>query len=283
MLGLAAYGATKAYLYYRAEQRFDTLIAALRPVAEVHYQGVSASVFGDISLLGLELQARGGMPVRVQRLTISDYLPGPAFPRRIRVRAAGMSAPAAELSRWLSRLADMQSTPLPPRLRGALVDLPALGYEQLHGEAWFALDQDPDRGLHAQLGWAVPGAGRLDMQLNMLGVTPLELLGLLPTSGRFEAFTAEYRDASYVPRVVRRLAKREGESADAVRASVMKALVATGWLPDDGNRAAVAAFLADPGRLQVRLQPYRPVALSRLQYYRAEDLPAVLDLRVSAR
>ncbi len=91
MLALAAYGATKAYLYYRAEQRFDALLSSLRPVVEAHYDGVSASLFGDISLLGLELRPQAGEPARIERLTVADYLPGAAFPRRIRVHAAGVS------------------------------------------------------------------------------------------------------------------------------------------------------------------------------------------------
>ena len=146
MLGLATYGATKAYLYYRAEQRFDTLIATLRPMLDVRYEGVSASVFGDISLHGLEVQAGGGPPARVERLTVSDYVPGAAFPRRIRVHAWGVSVSAREASRWLAPLADARGRALPAALRSALTQLPALGYERLHGEVWFELEQDPAHG-----------------------------------------------------------------------------------------------------------------------------------------
>ncbi len=56
----------------------------------------------------------------------------------------------------------------------------------------------------------------------------------------------------------------------------------TAWLGDTENREAVPAFLAARGVAGATATD-RPVALSRLQYYRARDLPAVLNLQISGR
>ncbi len=288
MLILAAYGAVKASMYFHARYRVNLLLAPLARAAKVDYGDVTVSLFGPVGITDLSVVDReNGARLTVEKTVVHDfeYERRELLPRRLYITLDGVHVDGTLLRearrtppQWIER------SGFETVYRDGL-NLAALGYNELLANVELDWHYDPIAG-EANVRYHLDAEDMGDLELNMAvaGVAPGDLRRGMPGLS-FRSASFRYEDASFVRRLMAKEAERHHQAtaayqqglANAVETDLLNHEVAL----DAASVKAIKQFLVKPQRLVITMQPFNAVPMKNLRFYKAGDIPMLLNTQVS--
>jgi len=287
MLALAAYGAVKASMYFHARYRVNVLLAPLSRVAKVDYDDVTVSLFGPVGINDLSVVERStGARLTVERAVLHDFQyerPEP-LPRRLHLTLDGVHLGATlmregrrEPPAWIRRAG------LETLYRDGL-NVAALGYDEVAGNVDLDLRYEPIEGaVSLRYRADAKDMGEFNLRAAISGFTRAGMRRGLPGL-RFRSASLDYRDASFVQRLMRREAQRHHEAMAAYQktlvSSLHEELTSKAIKLDAKSVQAIDRFLLKPRRLVITMRPFDPVPVKNLRFYKPGDLPTLLNTEI---
>ena len=311
LLAGIAYGGSKWYLHHKVESGLDSAIMTISPFAELSYDGVSSTMSGKLTVNGLRIHIKGfrdeiqvdhfgiDTPSFFTLLTLADTAAGKQtadgdFPEYIGIIMQGMRVPvnADYYQRMHEFGVDM--------LNASDIDEPAarcvgkygfspatlaeLGYdEQLVSFALY-LSKSADRE-KMKITATVADMWDIDVDLALARNTQATSTGPALARRKLGDLRFVLTDRSLISRVSE-YCGRLGLSPEATLQAHLDALhffgESNGIAFDDKVTGPYKEFLAGKSTLVVTAQPPSPVDLTRIRFYKPTDVPALLNLSVSA-
>lgn len=305
MLSLAAYGGLKAYMYYKARQEIDMVLAPARMVMQVEYDRIATSVFGPIGIKGLrfripqiEEEISFG-EVMLEKFDHEGELTRGFVPQRITFTMKEMKMNVSLLEK-LEKFGEqarrqqnitLDDTPEIVRRLGytslyqKLDDLRELGYEQIVMDLSFDMQFNADeKEATITVSKNMREFGDTSIMVKMADLSRninSAVLGVKVKEAKLE-----FTDHSYVERIFRMYAKEHNQDMDVFRKQVIAGLeeeFATKQI--NLNKDAIRSlrkFLTNPHKLIVTMYPYRPVGVESIKHYKPGDVPMLLNLQIYA-
>lgn len=288
MLALAGYGAVKASMYFHARYRVNALLAPLSRVAKVNYDDVTVSLFGPVGITGLSIVERGtGARMTVERAIVHEfeYERHEPLPRRLYLTLDGVHLGAtlmregrSDPPQWVRR-AGLETV-----YRDGL-NVAGLGYDEVAADVELDLHYEPvDGAVSVRYRADASDMGDLELKAAVVGFTPQGMRRGLPGL-RFRSASLDYRDASFVRRLMTREAQRHQQPLATFQqglvASLDEQLTGREIKLDAKSVQALKHFLLKPRHLVITMRPYEPVPLKNLRFYKPGDIPMLLNTEVS--
>ncbi len=303
------FGGAKGYIYYQVSSELDKIIPLASPFAEIRYQGIGSSLEGSITVENISIYpsdssdeisiesaqiAGDGLPF-LYRLMVGDFQNSP--PEKFRLSIKGFSIPldgdlAARYSNMLegakqaSGVKDLDGCGL---MTGLSLDLlGALGFYAITMDTSLDVDLDPATGrAEMQIGFDLRGVEYSQISL---------LLTHLPQPGSAiagaqrpllsEMSVTHQIDPDFVTKAQQYCAESRGLTVDAFIESMLdmdKQQLAQqlGFIPGPGLIAAIKHFIKDPKEVSFSIHPPEAIAPASLSFYKPEELPEVLNLKLA--
>ncbi len=261
VVGLAGVAVLRGMMTRAGRVALESAVQALAPRAAFTFQRMALSRLGRrVVLERCVIQPAGGGPAAtLERLVLEGLEPGCAFPRRLRLEARGLDAPAAALA-------------------GLRRTLKRMGYERLSGD--IVLECAYDRGA------ATLAIGRLDIRLRdagrlwgsgvIAGFGERDLAALLSQPGAVDFGSWSlvrgelvYQDDGLAKRFLTYQAREIGETLAQLRYGMSSDLEETiRTEPDDFTRASLRqfrGFIANLTYLEMKAAPGQPASLAALE------------------
>jgi len=307
ILPVLAYFGAKAYLHYRVGEAVDSAIEQMAPFTEISYSGISSSWEGSVAVNGLifslpafgeeievgaialqtpgffylldfkEKMSKGEFPdtltLSVEDLEVrlhSEWM------RTVEARAAAQAAAESIPVPCFESQVQQMNTYRPLGYGSLLVDF-SMGY---------TLDRD-DGQIALEFSQTVQDAydvkGSLNLKAGSVPVSALMMGGYRPV---LKSARLTLEDLSYTERLISYCVEKTGlsrdQAVDAQAEYFSQVLTKFGIVPDAPIMNEYKKFLDQPEILRVSAEPPRPVDLSRLDLYKAEDIPNLLNVNIHA-
>jgi hypothetical protein len=303
VVGLAAYGGLKAYMYYRAKEDIDIFFAPIRLMLPVEYSYISTSIYGPVSIKDIKIR----IPQIEEEINLGDFtllernysgdLVKGNVPVRLHFKFDDLLLNVSLIEKYLEFIhkiarhnnVQLNFTPeLVQRLGFARVynesmNLRQLGYDQLvvDGEFDFKLDRVANK---AHLMWriAIEGMGDISVETDLDGLSQninSAVLGVKIVESKIT-----YIDDSYVERMIKMFAEFNGVKPEQQKKAMFSVLDKdlaehnVKLSPDSVKN--LKAFLTSPKQLILTMYPYRPVGIESIKHYKPGDVPMLLNLQI---
>ena len=172
------------------------------------------------------------------------------------------------------------------KLYNALGDLKSLGYDEIVMDMYFELFYNKENGnFKVKFGEAIENMGELDILFDLLDVFPT--VGASNMQAKIKKISLDYKDKSYIQRLIKKFSQENNQDMEVYRAELVDKLdhdLAAHKL-DLGSYALqeLKKFITNPGRLTININPYDPVAIDSLKFYKTEDVPKLLNVQIYAQ
>ncbi len=290
----------------------DLVVMGLSPYAVIQYEGVSATLTGELTVNGIRARVKGfDDEFRIDRLGIDT----PSFltlmklgdvqnfanagkdllPKYFGMIVEGLRMPVdADFGHKLhaERLEQLGvETPVPAGARCtgkyglSPASLKAMGYDD-YVLSLSARFRQRDNGYAIEVKTASEDMWQADAELVMVGDMLTELAKGRLYRPKMSTMRIEYVDRSINERMTR-YCRQLGLSDDEIRTAMIDSFVFMGQ--DNGIEfdeyvmGPFDEFLAGGKTFVVTAKPNEPVTLSQISLYKPEDVPALLQLSAEAR
>lgn len=303
---LIAYAAVKGLIYYKFKSSVDTASAQMRIFATLRYEGISSSLLdSSVSLENVSILPSGfedGVKIdsiTLQTQDVSYLLKGfdsrrGEFPKRINVAMKGFKidlygSMIDQLERMLNQLGGMMKGLIPSTCGTKLYLGPAeyreMGYDILNSDLEFGY-KFTDQGIEMTYDWVTKDVGAAIMAIKMTGPTRPTAMAVMSNPPQLTELSVAYQDLSYIKRSNEYCAKQgKREVAQYINAEVNKPDKAYalhwGFIPGPGLKQAYRDFLTNPGTVSLTLHPPAGFNQNTIGLYKAEELPALLNMELS--
>lgn len=302
VLGVGGYFGAKFYVQYKVARDLDALLTQARPFVDVQYDGVVATISGELRVEGVTVRmAQFDDPFTVESIGVQTpgflYLVG--FDRRdlevperlgleltgIRVAADADFMEAAEGLR-AAQAGDVELTAADKCARTAgftPATLRRLGYHELVSDFRMSFRREESR-LVLQFGADVENMYDVDVELTLEGLADPTALarGARPL---FVGGSLDYVDRSLNSRVMKHCADQQVTPEDVIAVQlreVHELAREVGMELDELIIQPYTDFLLGKQRFTLLSKPTRPVDLTRLSLYKPSDVPNLLNLTAEA-
>ena len=301
VIGVGGYFGAKFYVQYKAAQDLDAVLAQMKPVVDVEYDAVVATMAGELRVEGVTLHVpQFNDAVTIESVGVQTpgflFLLGfdkskLEFPERLGVAFEGIRVSAD--SDFLRKLDDMRTarsaTELTPAEQCASTSgftpamLKRLGYYELVSDLTMSFRRDADR-LIVAFGADVEDMYDVDVELTLEGISdPTSMArGARPL---FVGGRLDYVDQSLNERIMKHCAERQVTPEDVLAVQLREAnelAREAGMELDALIIQPYTDFLLGKQRFTLTSQPPRPVDLTRLSLYKRSDVPNLLNLTAEA-
>jgi hypothetical protein len=311
VVGLAAYGALKLYVFSRAKDNFQQILYCAgipRMPADVpksnifDYDHISASVFGPIGIKGLKIR----IPPLDEEVNFGEVIltydydgdlktcPTPKHINftihdlRMNVSLLDKIAKQKEELRRQGRLGDDAVPDLVSRLGYTdlytqSMDLRALGYDQLDMNISFDLTFNPeDKEATFNVHENVKDLGDFRFMITVTGMA--KNINSAVLGAKLKEAKLEYHDASYINRLFKMFADTKKVDVTTYRKDIVNGLDSDFTskqikLGQDSIKN-LKDFLEKPKQLIVTMYPYEPVGIESIKLYKPGDVPLLLNLQI---
>ncbi len=289
MMVFVAFGVMKGFLYYSAKQKIDELLIPMKSFLHVEYDGISTSVLGAIGIKGLRLNTFDGDEVltfgkvtlnsfdKAEHEKIPSYLSitldDVRFDTRFITQVANEDVPSFVKELGYSELYKESN------------NLQKLGYDRIISDINFDFSYKKELGgVKIRFQENIKQLGELDILLDVIGFVPgMRAMG---ADLKINKISLMFNDDSYTNRLLKRFAERESQELDVYRSELVEQikhyLEKNKIVLKDDDINALKKFITKPSKLVVKIHPAEPVLLENLKFYKREDVPAILNLTISA-
>ncbi len=307
--GGMAYAGTKYYLHSEVSDAMDLAVLMASPYAKLEYEGVESTVTGELTVVGVKVQVNGfedpllidrigiDTPSFLSLLTLTDFndLMREGMPSSIGFLVEGLHMPAdADYYRALYDFS-MQARGISDDSGAAAectgkyglspATLEGLGYD----EQVFSMSMAAHSGRTSytiEMSTRSEAMWDFEAVFTMDGDMTSELSRGAAFRPRLSDMQIEYTDRSLNERI-RAYCGRRGLSDAETRQAQLDAFnyfgESNGVVFDDFILGPYQEFLDGKSTLVVTAKPNEPIALSQIDLYKPEDVPALLNLEASAR
>ena len=305
VIGVGGYFGAKFYVQYKAARDLDRVLVQARPIVDIQYQNVVATLKGELRVDGIRIQLpQFDDPINIESLGVRTpsflFLLGFGngaedfeFPDRLGVEVTGLRASVD--ADYMSLLKDAR------KLSVAAVELtPAdqcagtYGFtpEALKRLGYYELDVDFDANfrrsggdeLVLEIGTHVADMYAFDLTATFSGLADPTALarGARPllVGGRLD-----YIDHSLNGRILKHCAEQQVTAEDVIAAQLREIQAVareSGMELDAMIIEPYTDFLLGKQRFTITSQPTRPVDLTRISLYKPSDVPNLLNLTAEA-
>lgn len=298
VVAVGGYFGAKFYVQYKAAQDLDAVLAQLRPVADVQYEQVVATMSGELRAEGVTIR----VPQFDDAVTVESVgvqTPGFLFllgfdkrdleiPERLGVAFDGIRVSAdADFMHELDdlRAAQAGAAELTPADKCARTSgftpamLKRLGYHEVVSDLTMSFRREADR-LIVAFGADVEDMYDVDVEFTLAGVAdPTTLVrGARPM---FVGGRLDYVDQSLNERIMKYCAEQQVTPEDVLAVQLREAhelAREAGMELDELIIQPYTDFLLGKQRFTLTSQPPRPVDLTQLSLYKPSDVPNLLNL-----
>jgi hypothetical protein len=301
VVGLVAYGGIKGYVYVKAKQELDQVIATAGPFVDISYEGIGSSLDGTLSVEGVKLSPREVVgSIRIQSLDISGDGPGFFYemfngfdpgqpPRKFQVAARKISIPVD--ANFMAQLADGSAAPRPGAcsLGGVLqhVGLDRLGYDQLTADGRIGYQLDAADGeMTLRMDYLLRGVEELFMEMSFSGMPdPGQMM--MGAGPRLNRMSLQYRlDPDYLKGMLNHCAAEGKQSREQFVESLFQKdedyyARNLGFVPGGGILFALQELIGGSGELLITASPgpqFNPMTMAG---YSTEQVVSMLGLDVT--
>ena len=305
MLGLVGYGGLKAYMYYKAKQDIDMILAPARLFMQVDYDRIATSVFGPVGIKGLKFRIpQIDEEVSVDEVLLEKFdqegeLTRGQVPSRIRFTMnelrmnVSLLEKAEKFSEQQKQRQNIRTDDTPEVIRRLgygplfkkLDNLRALGYDQIIADMSFDLEFNAaDKEATLIIKQNMQELGDMSLMMKMADMSSNINAAVLGV--KLKEVELQFTDDSYVERIFKMFAKEKNTDADKLRQQVIDGLeeeFASKQIKlnkDAINNLKV--FMKDPNKLIVTMYPFQPVGVESIKHYKPGDVPMLLNLQVYA-
>lgn len=311
-----AYGGTKAYLYYKIKDAWNTLAETAAPFVEMKRGGITSSLTGAAGVTDVEIFLESGESIRIERIEVlmpdiryllqadralEQLAAGPAAlsgvsapvdaPKFVGINVSGIhidlnSAYMLDFDRLARAEADaaVAEAGCGDIRHFSLAHLREMGYETLKLSMKTLVYPDlAAQSFRVKLDMAIAEMFRLDTDVSF---DVPEGNGPAMTLPRLARLNMVYQDDSLQQRTGELCVKHGAPDLKAFRdgqlATFQAQMRQMGMELNPAMVNAYAKFLERPGSLTISATPPSPVDMSGLQFYKAADIPALLNLSLTA-
>ncbi len=289
MMVFVAFGVMKGFLYYSAKQKIDELLIPMKSFLHVEYDGISTSVLGAIGVKGLRLNTFDGDEVltfgkvtlnsfdKAEHEKIPSYLSitldDVRFDTRFITQVANEDVPSFVKELGYSELYKESN------------NLQKLGYDRIISDINFDFSYKKELGgVKIRFQENIKQLGELDILLDVIGFVPgMRAMG---ADLKINKMSLMFNDDSYTNRLLKRFAERKSQDLDVYRSELVEQikhyLEKNKIVLKDDDINALKKFITKPSKLVVKIHPAEPVLIENLKFYKREDVPAILNLTISA-
>jgi len=313
MLGLVGYGGLKLWVFYKAKEDFQQLLycagmprmPASAPKSDYfQYDRISASVFGPIGIQGLKIR----IPDIDEEISFGEILftfehdgdiKTCPTPRHVNLSINNLRMNVSLLEKLEKQQEEMvargykkpDSVPEVIRRLGYADiykrsnDLRALGYDEIVTSISFdLLFNAKDKEARFEVSQSMQDFGDLTMMFKVADMS--QRLDSAVLGVKVKEAKIEFKDDSYIERILKIYADEENVKLDDYRAKVIASLEdeITGKeikLNKD-TIASLKTFIKNPEKLTITMYPYKPVGVASIKHYKPGDVPMLLNLQVYA-
>lgn len=285
----AGYGSTKAFMYYQAKQRIDRLIAPVSIYVDIGYESISTSLFGPVGIKGLKIRSwDGGGEILFSKVTLQSFeiKENEQLPSYMHITFDDVQFSTAVYSNLSQDVPELIKKLGYTKLYNAFGDLKSLGYDEIVMDMYFELFYNKKNGnFKVKFGEAIENLGELDILFDLLDVFPT--VGISNMQAKIKEISLDYKDKSYIERLIKKFSQQNNQDMEVYRTELVNKLgrdLAAHKL-DLGSEALqeLKKFITKPGRLTVTVNPYDPVAIDSLKFYKIEDVPKLLNVQIYAQ
>jgi hypothetical protein len=307
LVAVLGYFGAKFYLHHQVSSNLDATLDMVRPFADIHYDGVSSTMSGELGIVGISARF-GKFKDRVDIDKISIITPGfwyllnlgdmgegmtdggPELPESFGIAIDGLRADINDdFMKAISRAAreaaqatdaDDTAATCVGKYGFSMGTLKQLGYDDI--VISFSMGYRQDRGKVLVDMWAdVEEMYGMQIDLTLDGMMTPQALASGTYRPRMIDGRLEYEDYSLIDRT-RALCRRQGLSEDEVIAAELDAFQAAGI----DNGIAFDEYVLEPyekflnggSKFILTAKPNEPISLSQIDLYKPSDVPALLNL-----
>jgi hypothetical protein len=304
VIGVGGYFGAKFYVQHKAAQDLDSMLDQIRPVVDVGYENVVATMNGELRVEGVTVRLpKFEDPLTVESVNVltpgflfllgfDDDTRALEFPERLGIELEGLRASVdADFMRTLEDYRALQAgaVELTPADVCAstygftAASLKRLGYDEIAVDFSASFRRRADE-LTVDVGAHVEGMYELDLELTLGGIAdPTAVVrGARPllVGGRID-----YTDRSLNGRIMKHCAEQQVTAEDVIAAQLREVQTLareTGMELDALIMQPYTDFLLGKQRFTLTSQPTKPVDLTRISLYKPSDVPNLLNLTAEA-
>lgn len=309
IVGGTAYGATKFYLHSEVEDAMDMAVLMMSPYAKLTYGGVKSTITGELTIEDIRVDIQGyedellidrvgiDTPSFLSLLDLGDLqaMQRSGMPKSIGLIVEGVRVPVdadyfnelytATLDTRSADDADKVSAICTGKYGFSPAVLADLGYDEQVFSLVVTARNDKS---HYSIDVTTSSADMWDIAatMNLAGDMTSEVMKGPAYRPRLRNMRFEYTDRSLNQRVQNYCAQR-GLTADDIFKAQMDAFhylgESNGVVFDEYMILPYQDFIAGKSTFIVTANPNEPIALSQIDLYKPEDVPALLNLEASTR
>jgi hypothetical protein len=309
-----AYGGTKAYLYYKIKHAWNDLAEMAAPFVEVKRGGITSSLTGAAGVTDVEIFLESGESIRIDRIEVlvpniryllqadralEQLAAGPAalngasanMPKFVGINVSGVhidlnSAYMQDFDQLARAGEDVAAA------EAGCGDITHFGIAQMREMGYETVKLSvktlvyPDlvaQSFRVKLDMAIAQMFRLDTDVSF---DVPEANGYAMPMPRLAKLNMVYQDDSLQQRTSALCIKHGAPDLKAFRdgqlATFQAQMHQMGMELNPAMVSAYAKFLERPGSLTVSATPPSPVDMAGLKFYKASDIPALLNLSLTA-
>jgi hypothetical protein len=311
LIGLG-YGGAKAYIHFKVSDRVDSVIPMAAPYALLRYGGIGSTLSGELTVDDVTIQLNGyqdaisigrlgiNTPSFLDLLKLSKMSANPGGAQDEPPEYFGVIAENIRISASSDYYRDYYEETIkalaPPDIRQGGVQcvgkygyspraLKALGYEQLVMSMSMIMRQS-DAYFNAEMNFDIVEMIDVDLDISMEG-------GVMEGAAMGDAYQPRLRsmqlkltDKSLNQRVVKYCTELGLTAAQILRAHINALQYAGGNVGIEFDKYVIdpyKEYLSGKSVFIASAQPREPIYLTRIDRYKPNDVPALLNLEALAR
>ncbi len=288
MMIFVVFGAIKGFMHYSAKQQIDELILPMRSFINVDYNGISTSVFGSVGVKGLRLTSFNGDEVLTfGKVTLSSFEKEKS--NKIPSNLSIILEDVRFDTRYLNEVTDDDIPVFVKELGYSELykfsnNLEKLGYDKISTDIKFEFSYRKEFGsVKLRLRENIKELGELDFLLDVIGFVP----GMKAMSAdlKINKISLMFDDDSYTNRLLKRFAEKDSRGVEEYRTEIAKQLehylAKNKIILESSDLKALKKFINKPDKIIVKVHPLEPVSIENLKFYKHEDVPKILNLKIS--
>ena len=310
LVGVLGYFGAKFYLHHEVSSNLESAISLVQPFADIQYQGVSSTMWGELSVDGISARF-GNFKDRLEIDKVSIITPGfwyllnlgdmgqrmtdddAALPESFGFAIEGLQAGVSDDFMKAFSKAALQAAPeiMEDDVAGKCVGkdgfsmstLKHLGYHEIVMSMSMAYHQEDEKLLFNM--WAdLEDMYAMQIDLTFDGIMTPDALARGTFRPRMIDGRIEYEDYSIIDRT-KKLCRRQGWSEQEMIAAELDAFRAAGMQIgiafdefDEYVMEPYEKFLSGGSTFILTASPTQPINLSQINLYKPTDVPALLNL-----
>ena len=305
VLAVGGFFGAKFYIQHKAERDLNSMLAQVRPFADVTHGGVTASMNGELSVQDVSVRfPQFDDPLRIDAVTLET--PGFFFllgfggndqdfemPERFGVELRGLRAATDadylqtldELGRAQRGKPDLTQAEMCKSADGLTpAALKSVGYSELVMDLRFAFRR-ADRDLELEFALHTDDMYDVDFTAKLADLADPSAL-VSGTRPKLIEARMDYVDRSFHSRLMKHCTEVHGVSVDEMIAAQLAELQTVardnGMELDSMILEPYTEFISGKQRFTITAQPPRPIDLTQLGLYKPSDVPNLLNLMAEA-